>query len=151
MIPKKGGDRVKRYKLIGVVFILVVLLFLAGCGTVPSVGSGVSINVRVLNKTFYTATIELTIANYSNFTFYVTEIGVWTQGCIVGSEICQTSDSSISLGGSLVLPLYPGEVSSDIQTLPISDGYSRIRWIEYELKGRLGGSYITVTSNRVYF
>lgn len=141
----------KRYKFIGVVFILVVLLFLAGCGTIPSGGSGVILNIRVLNKTFYTATMELAIANYSNFTFYITEIGVREQECIVGSEICQTSSVSVSSGGSLVLPLYPGEVSSDVEIVPISNGYVRIRWMEYMLKGRLGGSYITVTSNRVYF
>ncbi|MGQ9473112.1 MAG: hypothetical protein ACUVQZ_07045 [Candidatus Caldatribacteriaceae bacterium] len=40
----------KHYKLVSVVSILVVLLFLARCGTVPSIGSGVSLEIRVLDE-----------------------------------------------------------------------------------------------------
>ncbi|MGQ9473113.1 MAG: hypothetical protein ACUVQZ_07050 [Candidatus Caldatribacteriaceae bacterium] len=59
-----------------------------------------------------------------------------------------TVSATVSFDGT---PLLLRETRSVIETLPIGGNYSRIRWLELIVEGRLGGSYITVTSNRVYF
>jgi hypothetical protein len=55
---------------------------------------------------------------------------------------------SLSDGGT---PLLPGETRSVTEVVPLSDGYTRVRWVEFVVRGRLGGSSLEVASNRVYF
>ena len=49
-----------------------VLLVLSGCGTTPSGGGGVVLEVRVLSKTSYQALLRITLTNYSSVNFYFT-------------------------------------------------------------------------------
>ncbi|MBC7216907.1 MAG: hypothetical protein H5U36_01755 [Candidatus Caldatribacterium sp.] len=132
-----------------VLVVLVVTLFsLAGCGTTPSVGSGVSLEIRVLGVTAYTARIQMTFANRSSATFYPMRYTGKGEECSLWSGTCATVEMSIPIDGN---PLLPGEVRSVTGEVLIGNNYTRVRWIEIVIEGRLGSSWITVSSNRVYF
>jgi hypothetical protein len=153
MIAQGGGETMRkrwmREAAIPVVLAVAVSL-LAGCGSVPSAGSGVSLEIRVLEVATYTARIQVTFANRSSFTFYPKSTTVRGEECSLWSAACVTLEFSTSLssGGA---PLLPGETRSVTEVVPISDGYARVRWIEFVVRGRLGNLWLEVASNRAYF
>uniref|UniRef100_A0A7V4TIJ4 Late embryogenesis abundant protein LEA-2 subgroup domain-containing protein n=1 Tax=Candidatus Caldatribacterium saccharofermentans TaxID=1454753 RepID=A0A7V4TIJ4_9BACT len=132
------------------VVLIAVASLLAGCGGVPSAGSGVSLEIRALEVTTYTARIQMTFANRSSFTFYPESATVRGEECSLWSAACVTVEFSMSLSGGGT-PLLPGETRSVTEVVPISNGYTRVRWVEFVVRGRLGGSWLEVASNRVYF
>jgi|YNPMSStandDraft_1061717.scaffolds.fasta_scaffold09207_3 hypothetical protein len=130
-------------------FLLLVLLFVSGCGTtVPSAPSGVSLEVRVLSKTGYTARIEMTLANRSSASFYVTRVEVTGEVCERGGT-CAVYSFAMAVPYSEPLP--PGAVRSAQETVSIADFWTYMRWFEIVMEGRLGGRSIQISSNRVYF
>jgi hypothetical protein len=132
------------------VVLIAVASLLAGCGGVPSAGSGVFLEIRALEVTTYTARIQMTFANRSSFTFYPEGVTVRGEECSLWSTACVTVEFSMSLSGGGT-PLLPGETRSVTEVVPLSDGYTRVRWVEFVVRGRLGGSWLEVASNRVYF
>lgn len=141
--------RVRWMQGFAVLVVLVLLLsFLAGCGTTPSAGLGVSLEIRVLEVTAYTARIQVIVANWSSSTFYPMRVRARGEECYLWSGTCVTEE--ISLSGEAG-PLLPGETQSATDVIPISNGYMRLRWVEVSVEGRLGSSWIQVSSNRVYF
>jgi len=132
------------------VVLMAVASLLAGCGGVPSAGSGVFLEIRALEVTTYTARIQMTFANRSSFTCYPEGVTVRGEECSLWSTACVTVEFSMSLSGGGT-PLLPGETRSVTEVVPLSDGYTRVRWVEFVVRGRLGGSWLEVASNRVYF
>ncbi len=125
-----------------------VLLVLSGCGTTPSGGGGVVLEVRVLSKTSYQALLRITLTNYSSVNFYFTRAEVT-------GEVCERGGTCVTYSGSLAVPvgepLRPGEVRSSQDWVTIADAWIFIRWIEVVFEGRMGGTSVRVSSNRVYF
>ncbi|MCX7668090.1 MAG: hypothetical protein N2Z84_04065 [Atribacterota bacterium] len=137
----------KKWWFIGV-GLVVVLFLLSGCGaTVPSATGGVTLDVRVLSRTAYQALIQMTLANRSSSSFYFTRAEVAAEICERGGP-CGVYSEGVTIPASELLR--PGEVWSSQEWVDVADAWSFMRWFEVVFEGRIGGTSVRVSSNRIY-
>lgn len=130
------------------VFLVLALLVLSGCGTTtPSGAGGVTLEVRVLSRTTYRALLQMTLSNHSSSSFYFTRAEVTAEVCERGGT-CGVYSEGVTIPASELLR--PGEVWSSQEWVDIADAWTFMRWFEIVFEGRVGGTSVRVSSNRVY-
>ncbi|GEM_PF-5880897 len=112
------------------VFLLMVAISLSGCGVSPSASQGIEVRLEVLSGGYCTATLHFTLANYGTQTFHLT--GLTMEACSTAGECVSLDFYDPSLG-----ILYPGEVYSEVETVPMptpipeyrgSRSWSKVDW-----------------------